>query len=109
MAEVLRNLGSERVWIACGSDGLDEITTTGPTRVVELKDGAIRAFDVTPEEAGLKRAEPAALKGGDPAENAEALSAGARRGGRPLPRHCAPQRRRRSYRRGPRADRSRMG
>ncbi len=74
MAEVLRNLGSERVWIACGSDGLDEITTTGPTRVVELKGGAIRAFDVTPEEAGLKRAEPAALKGGDPAENAAALS-----------------------------------
>jgi anthranilate phosphoribosyltransferase len=73
MAEVLRNLGSERVWIACGADGLDEITTTGPTRVVELKGGAIRAFDVTPEEAGLKRAEPTALKGGDPAENAAAL------------------------------------
>ncbi len=73
MAEVLRNLGSERVWIACGSDGLDEITTTGPTKVVELKDGTIQAFEVTPEEAGLERAEPAALKGGDPAENAEAL------------------------------------
>jgi anthranilate phosphoribosyltransferase len=75
MAEVLRNLGSERVWIAHGSDGLDEITTTGPTRVVELRDGAIRAFDVTPEEAGLERAGPAALKGGDPAHNAEALRA----------------------------------
>ena len=53
MAEVLRNLGSERVWITHGADGLDEITTTGPTKVVELKDGAIRAFEVTPEEAGL--------------------------------------------------------
>ncbi len=73
MAEVLRNLGSERVWITCGSDGLDEITTTGPTRIVELKDGAIRSFDVTPEEAGVRRAEPGALKGGDPAHNAEAL------------------------------------
>lgn len=73
MAEVLRNLGSERVWITYGSDGLDEITTTGPTRVVELKNGVIHAFDVTPEEAGLERAEPAALKGGDPAYNAEAM------------------------------------
>ena len=73
MAEVLRNLGSDRVWITHGSDGLDEITTTGPTRVVELKNGAIHAFDVTPEEAGLARAEPSALKGGEPAHNAEAL------------------------------------
>ena len=73
MAEVLRNLGSERVWIAHGSDGLDEITTTGPTRIVELNNGAIHAFEVTPEEAGLARAEPAALKGGDPAHNARAL------------------------------------
>src|SRR5208337_5572201 len=73
MAEVLRNLGSDRVWITHGSDGLDEITTTGPTRVVELKNGVIHAYDVTPEEAGLARAEPAALKGGEPHQNAEAL------------------------------------
>jgi anthranilate phosphoribosyltransferase len=73
MAEVLRNLGSERVWITCGSDGLDEITTTGPTKVVELKGGAIHGFEVTPEEAGLSRAEPAALKGGDPVYNAQAI------------------------------------
>jgi len=73
MAEVLRRLGSERVWITHGADGLDEITTTGPTKVVELKNGAIHAFEVTPEEAGLKRAEPAALKGGEPTQNAEAL------------------------------------
>jgi anthranilate phosphoribosyltransferase len=75
MAEVLRNLGSERVWITHGLDGLDEITTTGPTKVVELKNGAIHAFEVTPEEAGLPRAEPAALRGGDPHQNAEALIA----------------------------------
>ena len=73
MAEVLRNLGSERVWIAHGSDGLDEITTTGPTKVVELKDGALRTFEITPEEAGLPRAKPEALKGGEPAENAAEL------------------------------------
>ena len=73
MAEVLRNLGSERVWITHGTDGLDEITTTGPTKVVELKNGSIHAFEITPEEAGLARADPATLKGGDPEHNAQAL------------------------------------
>jgi len=73
IAEVLRNLGSERVWVVHGGDGLDEITTTTSTEAVELKDGEIRAFTIEPEEAGLARAEPAALKGGDPAYNAEAL------------------------------------
>jgi len=70
---VLRNLGSERVWITHGSDGLDEITTTGPTRVVELKNGVIHRFELTPEDAGLRRADPSELKGGEPAHNAEAL------------------------------------
>ncbi len=73
MAEVLRNLGSERVWVTHGTDGLDEITTTGPTKVVELTNGSIHAFEVTPEEAGLPRAERTALRGGEPAHNAEAL------------------------------------
>jgi anthranilate phosphoribosyltransferase len=73
MAEVLRNLGSERVWITHGGDGLDEMTTTGPTSIVELRDGAIRAFEVTPEQVGLERANPAALKGGGAEENAAAL------------------------------------
>ncbi|MBV8472496.1 MAG: anthranilate phosphoribosyltransferase, partial [Hyphomicrobiales bacterium] len=75
MAEVLRNLGSERVWVTHGADGLDEMSTTGVTKVVELKDGAIRAFEVTPESVGLKRATLAALKGGDAAHNAAALRA----------------------------------
>ena len=73
MAQVLRNLGSERVWITHGADGLDEMTTTGPTNVVELRDGAIRAFEITPEEVGLARAKPADLKGAGAAENAAAL------------------------------------
>jgi anthranilate phosphoribosyltransferase len=73
MAEVLRNFGSERVWVTHGLDGLDEITTTGPTKVVELKGGGLHAFEVTPEAAGLARSAPAALKGGDPAYNAKAL------------------------------------
>ncbi len=75
IARVLRNLGSERVWVCNGSDGLDEITTTGPTDIVELRDGEIRAFRIGPEDVGLPRAEPAALKGGDPAHNAAALRA----------------------------------
>jgi len=81
MAEVLRNLGSERVWITHGADGLDEMSTTGTTKIVELKDGAIRAFEIAPEDVGLTRVDLAALKGGDAATNAEALQgvlAGAR-------------------------------
>ncbi len=75
MAEVLRNLGSQRVWITHGADGLDEMSTTGVTKVVELKDGAIRAFEVAPEEVGLTRVDLAQLKGGDAAYNAAALRA----------------------------------
>ena len=75
MAHVLRNLGAERVWLVHGSDGLDELTTTGPTRVVALERGEVRSFEVTPEDAGLPRAEASDLKGGDPAHNAAALRA----------------------------------
>jgi anthranilate phosphoribosyltransferase len=73
MAGVLKNLGTEHAWLVHGSDGLDEITITGPTRVVELKHGALRGFDISPEEFGIKRASLAELKGGDPAANALAL------------------------------------
>ncbi len=75
VADVLRNLGSERVWVVHGSDGLDELTTTGPSTVVELHKGAISRFDVTPEDAGLPRASLGDLRGGDPAHNALALRA----------------------------------
>lgn len=73
MAQVLRNLGSESIWVVHGSDGLDEITTSGPTSVAELKDGKIRTFEVTPEDAGLKRVKPDALRGGSAEQNAQAL------------------------------------
>jgi anthranilate phosphoribosyltransferase len=75
MAEVLRNLGSTAVWVVHGEDGLDEITTTAATRVAELRDGQIREFSITPEDAGLPYARPEDLKGGDPAHNAAALRA----------------------------------
>jgi anthranilate phosphoribosyltransferase len=73
MANVLKNLGTEHAWLVHGSDGLDEITTTGPTRVVELRHGAIRHFTLTPEDYGIAVADPADLKGGDAAANARAI------------------------------------
>jgi len=73
IAHVLANLGTEKAWIVHGSDGLDEITVTGPTLVAELAGGSVRSFTVSPEDVGLARAEPAALKGGDATVNAAAL------------------------------------
>jgi anthranilate phosphoribosyltransferase len=73
IAEVLKNLGSRHAWVVHGSDGLDEITTTGPTRVSELKNGAVRTFEVTPADAGLPVTTLAALKGGDATINAAAI------------------------------------
>jgi anthranilate phosphoribosyltransferase len=73
MAQVLKNLGSECVWVAHGSDGLDEITTSGPTYVAALEDGKVRTFEINPEDVGLARAKPEALRGGDADANAKAL------------------------------------
>ncbi|WP_439368337.1 anthranilate phosphoribosyltransferase [Bradyrhizobium sp. PMVTL-01] len=73
LAQVLKNLGSESAWVVHGSDGLDEITLTGPTFVSALQNGEIRNFEVTPEEAGLSCCETGALKGGDADANAIAL------------------------------------
>ncbi len=73
MAQVLKNLGSESVWVVHGSDGLDEITTSGPTSVAALENGKIRNFEISPEDVGLKRATSGALKGGDAKTNAAAL------------------------------------
>ncbi len=73
IAEVLKNLGSQHAWVVHGADGMDELTTTGATTVAELHGGVISVFEVTPEDAGLPRAEIAALKGGDAATNAAAL------------------------------------
>lgn len=72
IAEVLRDLGSERVWVVYG-DGMDEITTTGTTNVVALEDGQIRQFDLTPSDFGVPVAALGDLKGGDGFTNAAAL------------------------------------
>jgi anthranilate phosphoribosyltransferase len=73
LARVLGMLGAERAWTVHG-EGLDEMTVTGPTQVVEWRDGGVRLFKITPEAVGLSRAPIEDLRGGGPAENARALS-----------------------------------
>ena len=75
LAAVLGKLGAERAWAVHGSDGLDEITTTGPTYVAEWKDGKVSTFEIAPEDVGLARVPLDVLKGGDPDFNAAALRA----------------------------------
>ncbi len=74
IAQTLPKLGVEAAWVVHGSDGLDELTTTGPTYVAALRNGVVEEFEVTPEDAGLARTTMAELKGGDPTENAAALA-----------------------------------
>lgn len=73
IANVLRNLGSQQAWVVHGADGLDELSTTGPTHVAILKNGEISTQTITPEDAGLPRAKLADLRGGDARTNAAAL------------------------------------
>ncbi|MDJ0683421.1 MAG: anthranilate phosphoribosyltransferase [Alphaproteobacteria bacterium] len=75
MAQTLGKLGAEAAWVVHGADGLDELSTTGASQVAALENGAVRTFEVTPEDAGLPRATLADLKGGEPAENAAAIRA----------------------------------
>lgn len=74
VAEVLRDLGSERVWVVYGS-GLDEITTTGTTQVAALENGKIRTFELSPADFGLRQVALDDIRGGGGAYNAEALLA----------------------------------
>jgi len=70
VARSLALLGSERAWVVHGADGLDEISTTGYTKVSECRSGAVNTFYVHPADFGLPKASPAQLRGGDAAENA---------------------------------------
>ncbi len=73
IAYVLKKLGSKETLVVCGEGTLDEISICGPTRVSQLKSGEVRTFDLTPEEVGLKRTPPEAIKGGNAIENAEII------------------------------------
>jgi anthranilate phosphoribosyltransferase len=73
IAHVLRHLGSERAIVVHGSDGLDEITTAGPTHVASLENGTVHTFELTPEAVGLKSVQAVALRGSSAEENAAAL------------------------------------
>jgi anthranilate phosphoribosyltransferase len=74
MVETLRTHGSIHSWVVHGG-GLDELTTTGPSDVIELRDGEIDHFTVDPAELGLARAQPEDLTGGDRDVNAAAVRA----------------------------------
>ncbi len=70
LARSLLLLGSERAWVVHGADGIDEISTTGHTKVSECRAGAVHTFYVHPADFGVAKASPLDLKGGDAAENA---------------------------------------
>lgn len=73
LAHTLARLGSDKAWIVHGSDGLDEITTTGPSYCAALENGVVKRFVIEPVALGLKQASPADLVGGDADHNATAL------------------------------------
>ena len=70
LARALMLLGSARAWVVHGADGIDEISTTGYTKVSECRGSAVHTFYVHPSEFGLPKAAPGDLRGGDAAENA---------------------------------------
>jgi len=75
MARVLGEMGARRAFVVHGLDGLDEVSTIGPTQVSELRRGSVRTYTLTPEELGLPRAEAASIAGGRPEENAAITTA----------------------------------
>jgi anthranilate phosphoribosyltransferase len=74
LARVLGALGSRRAFVVHGAGGLDEVSPLGPTRVAELRRGAVRTFNFDPSEAGVERCAAADLAGGTPADNAEIIN-----------------------------------
>ncbi|MBB5750962.1 anthranilate phosphoribosyltransferase [Prosthecomicrobium pneumaticum] len=75
LAHVLHALGTERAWVVNGFNGVDEITTAGPTKVAALDRGIVTTFEIHPEEVGLPVSPAEALRGGDGAVNAAAMRA----------------------------------
>ncbi len=75
MAEVMKRAGAVHIWAVHGADGMDELSTTGVSHVVELKDGIITSFDIHPSDAGLPLAHPSSLQCGSSEESAAAIRA----------------------------------
>jgi anthranilate phosphoribosyltransferase len=75
LARALMLLGSERAWVVHGADGIDELSTTGHTKVSECRAGAVNTFYVHPSDFGMAKAAAADLKGGDAAANAAIVAA----------------------------------
>lgn len=75
LARALLALGAARAWVVHGADGLDEISTTGHTKISQCADGTVRTFYVHPADFGMTKAPVSALQGGDAATNAETLRA----------------------------------
>ncbi|MEC9022082.1 MAG: anthranilate phosphoribosyltransferase [Pseudomonadota bacterium] len=75
LAHVLGKLGAEKAWVVHGSDGLDEMTLSGPTYVAEYENGSVNTFECSPADAGLIEAPIKSIQGGDAAYNADALTA----------------------------------
>ena len=73
IAHTLKNLGAVRAMVVHGMEGMDELSLCGPTRVSELRDGKVKNYTFTPEEAGLKRCRLEDLRGGNPEECAAIL------------------------------------
>jgi anthranilate phosphoribosyltransferase len=73
LARALMLLGSERAWVVHGSDGIDEISTTGYTKISECRDGAVNTFYLHPSDVGLPKTTAAALKGGSAHDNARII------------------------------------
>jgi anthranilate phosphoribosyltransferase len=70
VAGALARLGTDRALVVSSADGLDELSTSGPTHVVEVEGHSMRSYDLEPGDVGLPRADPDAVGGGTPAENA---------------------------------------
>jgi anthranilate phosphoribosyltransferase len=75
IAEVMSRAGATHIWAVHGADGMDELSTTGPSHVVELRDGKVTSFEVHPSDAGLSIARPEDLIGGSPEDSAVAMRA----------------------------------
>src|SRR5690349_17801887 len=75
IARALMLLGSERAWVVHGADGIDEISTTGYTKISECRNGSVNTFYLHPADVGLPKASPASMRGGDAKENARIVTA----------------------------------